>query len=101
MRAPRRAPPTGAAAAAARGGLSGELPPAGEAKWGGLLDEPNDGLEARSPASPPPPFPLTWQRRLRALGTADWVLDCAMCVICLDKVALQEIALVKGCSNAS
>lgn len=26
--------------------------------------------------------------------------DCGVCAICLDKIALQEMALVKGCEHA-
>ncbi|KAG2603375.1 hypothetical protein PVAP13_5KG766800 [Panicum virgatum] len=33
-------------------------------------------------------------------GGGDRVVDCGVCAICLDKIALQETALVKGCDHA-
>nr|CAB3479464.1 unnamed protein product [Digitaria exilis] len=35
-----------------------------------------------------------------ATGTGYRVADCGLCAICLDKIALQETALVKGCDHA-
>ncbi|XP_052163912.1 uncharacterized protein LOC127780678 [Oryza glaberrima] len=33
-------------------------------------------------------------------GGGDRAVDCGVCAICLDKIALQETALVKGCDHA-
>jgi hypothetical protein len=36
-----------------------------------------------------------------ATGSGDRVAaDCGVCAICLDRIALQETALVKGCDHA-
>uniref|UniRef100_A0A0E0JTQ7 RING-type domain-containing protein n=1 Tax=Oryza punctata TaxID=4537 RepID=A0A0E0JTQ7_ORYPU len=35
-----------------------------------------------------------------AVGGGDRAVDCGVCAICLDKIALQETALVKGCDHA-
>jgi hypothetical protein len=39
-----------------------------------------------------------WQAA--AAGGGDGAADCGVCAICLDKIALQDTALVKGCDHA-
>ncbi|EAY77269.1 hypothetical protein OsI_05242 [Oryza sativa Indica Group] len=59
----------------------------------------SSSAELRPPPHHDSPHRQGVRRRLYG-GGGDRAVDCGVCAICLDKIALQETALVKGCDHA-